>query len=95
MRPLKERVEDLQKKAALQEYRAGLPNCLTTRVVGGAPDGKTDSEIGEERFITVNNVDNHARNIPNETGAANRTEAEKYAALHGLTADLGDPGGAD
>ncbi len=69
-----------------------FPDGLTVReveVLKLVAVGKTDREIDDELFISFRTVGNHVRNIPNKTGAANRTEAASYATLHGLTAAPG------
>jgi DNA-binding CsgD family transcriptional regulator len=50
--------------------------------------GRTNREISEDLFISLNTVSYHLRNIFNKTGAANRTEAASFAHRHGLFADL-------
>ena len=91
MRPLMERVGALQERTEAQPARApAYPDGLTQReieVLRLVCGGKTDREIGEELFISVNTVGNHVRNILNKTNTANRTEAATYAALHGIIAD--------
>ncbi|MDA1128583.1 MAG: response regulator transcription factor [Chloroflexi bacterium] len=52
--------------------------------------GKTDRQIGEELFISVNTVGNHVRNILNKTDSANRAEAASYANQHGLVPPMSD-----
>ena len=47
-------------------------------------DGKSNREISEEMVITLNTVFGHVSNIFTKIGAANRTEAARYAAQHGL-----------
>ena len=46
--------------------------------------GKTNQEIGDELFISARTVANHAANIFNKTGSANRAEAATYASRNGL-----------
>ena len=46
--------------------------------------GKSNREVAEELFISLNTVANHVRNILNKTGAANRTEASAFAHQQGL-----------
>ena len=88
MRPLMERVVAHQE---LLETRPGrmpaFPDGLTQREVEVLElicGGKTDREIGEELFISVNTVGNHVRSILSKTHSANRAEAATYAGRHGL-----------
>jgi ATP/maltotriose-dependent transcriptional regulator MalT len=91
MRPLAERVSDLQERANAQPARtSAYPDGLTQReveVLQLIAGGKTDREIGEVLFISFRTVGNHVRSILNKTGTANRTEAAAYAASNGLTGD--------
>jgi DNA-binding NarL/FixJ family response regulator len=48
--------------------------------------GKSNREIAEELFISLNTVGHHVSNILNKTGAANRAGVATYAARHGLLA---------
>ena len=88
MRPLMERVNALQEQAEAQPARAPTyPDGITAReieVLLLICAGKTDREIGEELFISVNTVGNHVRSILNKTDSANRAEAATYAGRHGL-----------
>ena len=88
MRPLMERVVDLQQRAEAKTVPApAFPDGLTLReveVIGLVALGKTDREIAEELFISIKTVGNHVSNILNKTRAANRTEATSYAHTHGL-----------
>ena len=94
MRPLTERVDVLQEQANAQPVRApAYPDGLTVREVEVlllVCGGKTDREIGEELFISVNTVGNHVRNILNKTDSANRTEAASYAHHHHLLPPMHD-----
>ena len=88
MRPLSERVTARQEIVKSRPRRtSAFPDGLTKReveVLGLISGGKTDREIGEELFISVNTVGNHVRSILNKTDSANRTEAATYAGRHGL-----------
>ena len=88
MRPLMERVNALQEQAEAQPARAPTyPDGITAReieVLLLICAGKTDREIGEDLFISVNTVGNHVRSILNKTDSANRAEAATYAGRHGL-----------
>jgi DNA-binding NarL/FixJ family response regulator len=49
--------------------------------------GKSNREIADTLFISLNTVATHVRNILTKTGCANRTEAAAYAMRHGLPAE--------
>ena len=78
------RVVALQERAETQPVRGPVyPDGLTPReveVLRLIATGKTNPEIGEELFISVNTVARHLTNIYTKTGAANRAEAAVYAA---------------
>jgi DNA-binding NarL/FixJ family response regulator len=46
--------------------------------------GRTNQEVSEHLFISLNTVSYHLRNIFNKTGAANRTEAASFAHRHAI-----------
>ena len=46
--------------------------------------GKNNSEIAEELFISLNTVTRHMTNIFSKTSTNNRVEAAVYATQHGL-----------
>ena len=54
--------------------------------------GKTDAEIAETLFISTKTASNHVGNILKKTGAANRTEATRFAVDHGLIDANESPG---
>ena len=69
---------------------AEYPDGLTRReveVLRVLVKGKTNPEIGEELFISLNTVTRHLSHIYDKTGAANRVEAAIYATSHGLVAE--------
>ncbi|MCH7621972.1 MAG: hypothetical protein IH870_08750, partial [Chloroflexi bacterium] len=88
MRPLMERVADLQERAASQPAKPpAYPDGLTQReveVLQLIAAGRTDREIADELFISVRTVGYHVGNILNKTAVANRTEAAAYATRRGL-----------
>ena len=66
---------------------AEYPDGLTRReveVLRVLAQGKTNPEIGEELFISLNTVTRHLSHIYDKTGAANRVEAAIYASNNGL-----------
>ncbi len=95
MRPLMERVAALQEGAASQpESAPAYPDGLTQReaeVLRLIATGKTNRQIGEELFISLNTVGHHVSNILSKTGSANRTEVATYAAQQGLTQQSNPP----
>ena len=46
--------------------------------------GKTNQEIADDLFISVNTVIRHVSNIFTKTGSANRADASTYASRKGL-----------
>jgi DNA-binding NarL/FixJ family response regulator len=46
--------------------------------------GKSNREIADALYISLNTVATHVRNILTKTGTANRTEAAAYALRQGL-----------
>jgi DNA-binding NarL/FixJ family response regulator len=49
--------------------------------------GKSNRDIAEALYISLNTVATHVRNILTKTGTANRTEVAAYALRHGLRAE--------
>jgi DNA-binding NarL/FixJ family response regulator len=49
--------------------------------------GKSNRDIADALYISLNTVATHVRNILTKTGTANRTEAAAYALRHGLRAE--------
>jgi NarL family two-component system response regulator LiaR len=47
-------------------------------------EGRTNQDIADALFRSVNTVANHVRHILSKIDAANRTEAAAFAARHGL-----------
>ena len=88
MGPLAAKSSDLLESIKTQmTHVAEYPDGLTRReveVLRVLAQGKTNPEIGEELFISLNTVTRHLSHIYTKTGAANRVEAAIYAANHGL-----------
>ena len=88
MGPLAAKSSDLLESIKTQmTHVAEYPDGLTRReveVLRVLAQGKTNPEIGEELFISLNTVTRHLSHIYTKTGAANRVEAAIYAASHGL-----------
>jgi DNA-binding CsgD family transcriptional regulator len=88
MRPLMERVQALQEKAAEQPtpvpaYPAGLTQ-REAEVLRLIAHGKSNREIAQSLILSVKTVDRHVSNIFAKTGASNRTETSLYATRHQL-----------
>ena len=49
--------------------------------------GKSNRDIAEALYISLNTVATHVRNILTKTGTINRTEAAAYALRQGLRAE--------
>jgi DNA-binding CsgD family transcriptional regulator len=83
-----EKVLSLQEQAESQPAKAPTyPDGLTEReveVLRLIALGKSNREIAEELFISLNTVGHHVSNILSKTGAANRAGVATYAARHGL-----------
>jgi DNA-binding NarL/FixJ family response regulator len=65
----------------------GYPNGLSQReveVLRLITMGKTNRDIAEDLFISLNTVANHVRNILTKTNASNRAEAAAFAIRHNL-----------
>ena len=88
MHTLQERATALMEQAQSQANSTRTyPGGLTTReveVLCLIAVGKSNRDIAEALFISLNTVANHVRNILAKIGAANRTEAAAYAIRHGL-----------
>ena len=89
MLPLMGRVVALQERTeVLPEAAPAYPDGLTQReveVLRLIASGKTNRQIGEELFISLNTVGHHVSNILSKTDSANRAEVATYAAQQGLT----------
>lgn len=90
MRALEERVSALLARSRSEPRRASAyPDGLTRReveVLRLIAVGRSNRDIADALFISLNTVANHVRNILSKTGAANRTEAAAYAIRHGFIA---------
>lgn len=89
MPPLLERVlgrlESLSSTpASSPAYPAGLSQ-REVEVLCLIAAGRTNREIAQELFISLNTVANHVRSILTKTDTANRTEAAAYALRYNLT----------
>lgn len=83
MPPLKERSQDrldlmAAPPVATPSYPAGLSQ-REVEVLRLIAAGKSNREIAEELFISLNTVANHVRNILAKTATANRAEAAAFA----------------
>ena len=88
MRALQERVVTLQAHMQAQlcrrrHYPCGLSQ-REVEVLRLIAAGKSNREIADVLFISINTVANHVRNILTKTNAANRTEAATFAIHHSL-----------
>ncbi len=88
MKPLASKSSGLRESIVQQmTHVARYPDGLTRReveVLRVLAQGKTNPEIGEELFISLNTVTRHLSHIYDKTGAANRVEAAIYASNRGL-----------
>jgi DNA-binding CsgD family transcriptional regulator len=88
MQPSLERAVALKERAEAGPVRApAYPDGLTQReveVLRSMASGKSNLEIAEELFISINTVARHLTNSFGKIGATNRVEATRYAIQHGL-----------
>ena len=73
--------------AATTSAKESYPDELTEReveVLRLVAQGRSNKDISEELFITVNTVANHVKKILSKTDSANRTKAAAYAKEKGL-----------
>lgn len=85
----------LERALALQQRvsshgkpRPAYPDGLSAReveVVRLVAQGRTNQQIADELFISLNTVARHVSHIFDKTGAANRVDAASYALRHGLS----------
>ena len=88
MKPLRDKVLALQEKASSQPVKPpAYPDGLTQReveVLRLVAAGRSNPEIAQELFISINTVVRHLSNIFSKTGTTNRVEAATYANSRGL-----------
>jgi DNA-binding CsgD family transcriptional regulator len=88
MRPLMEKAIALKEQAESQPAdKPAYPDGLTQReveVLRLIASGKSNREIGEELFITLNTVARHVSSIFSKIDASNRVEAAGYATRNGI-----------
>jgi DNA-binding CsgD family transcriptional regulator len=88
MEPLNEKVTALRERLdARPASKPQYPDGLTEReveVLRLVAAGRTNREIAEILFISVNTVHRHVSHIFSKTDSANRAEAATYANQHGL-----------
>jgi len=88
MQPFMERVLVLKRRVEAGPARApAYPDGLSQReveVLRAVASGKSNPEVAEELFISLNTVARHLTNIFAKIGAANRVEVTRYAMLQGL-----------
>jgi DNA-binding CsgD family transcriptional regulator len=88
MKPLAAKLAALEEQVrALAVEKPRYPDGLSEReveVLRLIAAGKTNQEIADQLFISLNTVLRHVSNIFSKTGAANRAEAVAYASRRGL-----------
>ena len=88
MKPLSERVAALRERLDAQPMpKPQYPDGLTERevdVLRLVAAGKSNREIGEELFISINTVARHVNHIFSKIDASNRAEAATYANQKGI-----------
>jgi DNA-binding CsgD family transcriptional regulator len=87
-RELAERIGQMRVLSAVPSRPGDGPDGLSEReleVLRLLATGLSNREIGARLFISGNTAANHVRSILMKTGAANRTQAARYAADHQLT----------
>jgi DNA-binding NarL/FixJ family response regulator len=85
--PLIDRVVAFQQQAQLQRSVSPYPDGLTQReveVLRLIALGKSNRQIAEGLFISLNTVERHVSNILAKTGAVNRADATGYALRNNL-----------
>ena len=91
MRPLLERVTDLQARLkSLQTVAPAHPDGLTAReveVLQLIAQGKSNTEIAEDLVLSVRTVERHITNIYTKIHARGRADATSYVLSHQLVPD--------
>ena len=91
MQPSLERALALKERAEAGPVKAPTyPDGLTQReveVLRAVAAGKSNPEVAEELFISLNTVARHLTNIFGKIGVTNRVEATRYAIQKELMAD--------
>lgn len=75
------------RRQTMTEYPAGLSE-REAEVLRLVAAGRTNQQISECLFISLNTINFHLRNIFNKTGAQNRTEAAAFAHRCGLSSEF-------
>jgi DNA-binding CsgD family transcriptional regulator len=75
------------RRQTVAEYPAGLSE-REVEVLRLVAAGRTNQQISECMFISLNTVNFHLRNIFNKTGTQNRTEAASFAYRCGLSTEF-------
>lgn len=76
-------LEKLANPAGLSEREVEVVRLLAS--------GRTNRQIADQLFVSVNTVSHHLRNIYAKTGASNRTEAAAFAFESGLAVETRTP----
>ena len=87
MRPLTDRVLDLQELAVPAGPSPTYPDGLTNReveILRLVASGSTNREIALELVLSARTVERHITNIYGKIGARRRADATGYALGHGL-----------
>ena len=89
MMPLIERVAALRERLdARPSPKPQYPDGLTEReveVLRLIAAGRSNREIGDDLFISVNTVARHVNHVFSKIDASNRAEAASYATRNGIT----------
>lgn len=83
-----------ERRRPARPRKSNNPGGLSEReveVVRLLASGRTNRQIADELFISLNTVSHHLRNIFAKTGASNRTEAAAFAFEAGLATEIRNP----